>query len=165
LANPDRSRWDRDQIADGLAVLARRDALFAGSTGVGPGPYRLQAAIAALHDLAPNEAETDWAGIVRLYEALAGLETNPVIELNRAVAVAMAEGPRRGLELLDDLADVPLLSGNYLYHAARGDLLARMGRRDAALSAYRQALDLVGTTVEARFLRHRVEELEGAPGR
>jgi RNA polymerase sigma-70 factor (ECF subfamily) len=167
LADQDRARWDQAQIADGLAVLARRGPLFAGTTSLAAGPYRLQAAIAALHDQAASEEETDWAGIARLYGALAQLEPNPVIELNRAVAVAMAEGPATGFQLLEELADVPVLTGNYLYHAARGDLLARMARYEEAVAAYRRALDLVSTEVERRFLRRRVRELElgGDPGR
>ena len=118
--------------------------------------------IAALHDLAPNEAETDWAGIVRLYEALAGLETNPVIELNRAVAVSMADGPAAGLALVDALAAPGTLAGYHLLPATRADLLRRLRRNDEAAQAYGEARALAGTAAERRYLARRLAEVTEA---
>jgi RNA polymerase sigma-70 factor (ECF subfamily) len=122
------------------------------------GPYALQAAIAALHAQAPSFAATDWPQIVRLYDLLARLQPTPVVALNRAVAVAMAEGPERGLALLDQLH----LPGYHWLPAARADLLRRLGREAEAASAYREALATVGTEPERRFLERRLAEL-GAP--
>jgi RNA polymerase sigma-70 factor (ECF subfamily) len=112
----------------------------------------LQAAIAALHDESPSTAETDWAQIAALYQELYRRHPSPVVELNRAVAVAMAEGPAAGLAILDRLA----LVDNHLFHAARADLLRRLGRRADAAEAYRRALQRAGTVAERRFLQGRL---------
>ncbi|MEU4427612.1 RNA polymerase sigma factor [Actinoplanes sp. NPDC024001] len=150
LAEQDRSRWDRRMIEEGsgLVVVAL--------TGGPPGPYGVQAAIAALHDEAPDFASTDWPQIVALYDVLLALTPSPVVELNRAAAVAMRDGPQAGLDLLDRLAGEPLLRGHHPYAAARADLLDRLGRRDEAAAAYRQALELAGTEPERALLRRRL---------
>lgn len=145
LEDQDRSLWNRNRIGEGLRVLERALALRS------PGPYQLQAAIAALH----TEPETDWGQIAALYTRLAALTESPVVELNRAVAVAMAEGPERGLALMRDLP----LDEYHLYHAARADLLRRLARLEEAADAYRRALELVRTEPERRFLAARLEEV------
>ena len=113
-----------------------------------PGPYQLQAAIAAVHTDAATAADTDWAQIVALYDQLLALQPTDVVELNRAVAIAQLRGPRAGLEALETVG----LDGFHLYHATRADLLARLGRRDDALAAYDRAIDLVGNQAERQFL-------------
>jgi RNA polymerase sigma-70 factor, ECF subfamily len=161
LDDQDRSRWDRDQIAEGAALLQRalrRAALLGGS-----GPYQLQAAIAALHDQATSAPDTDWHQISALYGELARRWPSPVVELNRAVAVAMAEGPVSGLAMLDRLSTVGELGMHHLYHAARADLLARLGRTQEAARTYRRALQLAGTTAERRFLQRRLRALADRP--
>ena len=117
-----------------------------------PGPYQVQAAIAAVHDEAASSAATDWVQIALLYDRLSALDPSPVVELNRAVAVAMVDGPARGLALLDDIADGGDLADYHLLHAARADLLRRLDRRSEASVAYRRALDLVGNDAERSFL-------------
>jgi RNA polymerase sigma-70 factor (ECF subfamily) len=155
LSAQDRRRWDHRQIAEGVTLVER--SLRA--PGHGRGPYRLQAVIAALHDEAPTAAETDWAQIAAVYGELARLVPSPVVMLNRAVAVAMADGPQRGLALLDGLSGEPQLAANHLYHAARADTLARLGRVDEAVAACRLACDLAVTTAERRFLQRRLRAL------
>src|SRR5205807_2359822 len=123
----------------------------------GPGPYQLQAAIAAVHDEAPSAAATDWRQIVALYDELHRLVPTPVVALNRAVAVAMADGPAAGLTLIDALGDDDGLVAGHLYHSARADLLARLDRHDEADAAYRRALALASTTAEQRFISRRLE--------
>jgi RNA polymerase sigma-70 factor, ECF subfamily len=145
LEDQDRSLWNRDRIEEGLRILERALGLGA------PGPYQLQAAIAALH----TEPQTDWAQIAALYAQLAQQIRSPVIELNRAVAVAMADGPEHGLELMRDLP----LDEYHLYHAARADLLRRLERIDEAAEAYRRALALAQTEPERRFLSRRLSEI------
>jgi RNA polymerase sigma-70 factor (ECF subfamily) len=128
---------------------------------LGPlGPYVLQAAVAAEHARAPSPAETDWTRIASLYELLAMAQPSPVIELNRAVALAMAEGPERGLDALDDPAVAEPLAGYHLYWSARADLLRRLERGDEATDAYRRALELATNPVERRFLERRLDEVE-----
>lgn len=139
LADQDRSRWDRAAIARGRASLARADAL-----GRGRGSYALQAAIAQCHAVAPSVDETEWDEIVVLYEALGRLAPNPVVELNRAVAVSMASGPEAGLAVVDSLADAPGLRGSHLLPSVRGELLARLGRVDEARSELVTAAALAG---------------------
>jgi RNA polymerase sigma-70 factor (ECF subfamily) len=153
LADQDRSRWDRARIAEGAALLRRASA--AGQVG----PYTLQAAIAAAHAEAPTAEATDWARIVGLYDLLAGADPSPVVELNRAVAVAMRDGPAAGLALVDALLDGGQLGTYHLAHAARADLLRRLGRPDDARAAYRRALDLARQGPERRFLERRLREL------
>ncbi|GAA1278418.1 sigma factor [Pseudonocardia aurantiaca] len=150
LDDQDRSRWDRTEIDEGLALVAT--ALRRGR----PGPYQLQAAIAAVHATAATPAETDWRGIVALYNELVRRQPSPVVALNRAVAVAMAEGPERGLELLDGIRG---LDRYRLLHAARGDLLRRLGRGREAVTAYRRARELATNPAEQRFLEARLREL------
>jgi RNA polymerase sigma-70 factor (ECF subfamily) len=145
LAEQDRSLWDSAQIADGRAVLERALALH------GRGPYVIQAAIASLHADEPR----DWDQIAALYGELSRLTDSPVVELNRAVAVAEAHGPEAGLAIVDSLA---LDDYRYL-HATRGELLRRLGRRDEARDAYRRALALVHGGAERRLLERRLSEL------
>lgn len=155
LEDQDRSRWDGREIDEGAGLLetARRRRH--------PGPYQLQAAIAACHATAPEAAGTDWAQIVRLYGELAQLVPSPVIELNRAVAVAMADGPAAGLELVDALEASGALSGYHLLPATRADLLRRLGRSAEAAVSYREALDLASTDAEYRYLARRLAETTG----
>ncbi|MEV6826645.1 DUF6596 domain-containing protein [Amycolatopsis sp. NPDC051102] len=150
LDDQDRTRWDRAMIEEGA------DLVVAALTGGPPGLYGVQAAIAALHDEAPDVAGTDWPQIVALYDVLRGLAPSPVVELNRAVAVAMRDGPAAGLSLLDTLADEPRLRGYGPFSAARGDLLSRLGRSAEAAAAYREALELAGTEPERAHLRGRL---------
>jgi RNA polymerase sigma-70 factor (ECF subfamily) len=153
LEDQDRSRWDHDAIDAGLAVLDRALALR------NPGPYQVQAAIVACHARAPVPEATDWPQIAALYGQLARMTPSPVIELNRAVAIAMADGPGAGLALLEPLAASGTLAGYYLLHSARADLLRRAGRFAEAAAAYGDALELVGTAPERRFLERRRAEV------
>ncbi|UOZ10334.1 RNA polymerase sigma factor [Amycolatopsis sp. WQ 127309] len=154
LAEQDRARWDRALIDEGVAVLD--EALALGR----PGPYQLQAAIAACHATASHAADTDWARIARLYELVAKLNPSPVVELNRAVAVAMADGPSAGLTLVDALADGGQLAGYHLLPATRADFLRRLGRAGEAAEAYRAALELAPTDAERRYLARRIGEIQ-----
>ncbi|MDT7681120.1 MAG: polymerase sigma-70 factor, subfamily [Pseudonocardiales bacterium] len=153
LDEQDRTRWNPDQVEEGgrLVVNALR--------GTPPGRYALQAAIAALHDEAPEAASTDWPQIVALYDVLKTLDGSPLVELNRAVAVAMRDGPAAGLSLLDQLTADPRLAGYHLLPAARADLLRRLGRYGEAAGAYRCALELVGNEPERAFLERRLSAL------
>jgi RNA polymerase sigma-70 factor, ECF subfamily len=153
LEEQDRSRWDREQIAEALPLVD--DALRRG-----PGVYALQAAIAAVHCRAARSDETDWPQIVRLYDLLERLQPTPVVALNRAVAVAMAEGPRRGLALVDALAESGALDGYHLLHAARADLLRRVGDTAEAAESYSRALELVTNESERRYLERRLREVQ-----
>jgi RNA polymerase sigma-70 factor, ECF subfamily len=145
LDDQDRSLWDTDEIAQGRAVLDR--ALGLG----GPGPYVLQAAIASLH----AETPSDWAQIAALYSELGRLTNSPVVELNRAIAVAEVDGPQAGLRIVDELG---LDDFRYL-HSTRAELLRRLGRTDEALAAYRRARALTDDGAERRFLDRRLAEL------
>ena len=157
LEDQDRSSWDRAEIDEGLALLDV--ALRRGAAG----PYQLQAAIAACHATAAAAADTDWAQIAALYGELARRVPSPVVELNRAVAVAMADGPEAGLALVDQAADSGQLDGYHLLPATRADLLRRLGRRADAATAYREALALAGTEADRRFLTRRLTELSTQP--
>jgi RNA polymerase sigma factor (sigma-70 family) len=137
LMDQDRSRWDRLLIGRGLAARER-----AGTLEGAPGPYQLQAAIAACHARAPRASETDWAGIAGLYSALASAARSPIVELNRAVAVGMAFGPAAALPLVDALRSEPMLARYHLLPAVRGDLLARLGRRDEARHEFERAASM-----------------------
>jgi predicted RNA polymerase sigma factor len=128
LLEQDRSRWDQLLIRRGLAALARGDACREQSASPNRGPYALQAAIAACHARAKTGAATDWAGIANLYLELGAVTPSPIVELNRAVAVSMAEGPAAGLAIVDELAAEPSLRGYHLLPSVRGDLLAKLGR-------------------------------------
>jgi RNA polymerase sigma-70 factor, ECF subfamily len=150
LEDQDRARWDQDMIDEGLALIDTAVEIRR------PGPYQVQAAIAALHARAPRPEDTDWPQIATLYRGLTAMWPSPVIELNRAVAVAMADGPDAGLALMEPLADD--LDRYHLYHAARADLLRRSGRTAEAKLAYRRALDLVTNPVERRYLMRRVSQ-------
>jgi RNA polymerase sigma-70 factor (ECF subfamily) len=153
LEDQDRTRWNREQIAEGIALVER--ALSSRRFG----PYALQAAIAAVHAEASAAAATDWAQIVGLYDVLARVEPSPVVELNRAVAVAMRDGPEAGLALIDAILARGDLSDYRLAHAARADLCRRLGRRAEARAAYERALALTRQEPERRFLERRLVEL------
>jgi len=153
LEEQDRSQWDANQIAEGLARVDA--ALRAGRAG----PYAIQAAVAALHAAAPNAAETDWRQIAALYALLLSRAPTPVIELNHAVAVAMVDGAQAGLLLMDAIAARGELREYHLLHSARADLLRRLGRFDAARAAYQTALGLAAVEPERRFLERRLSEI------
>ena len=155
LEDQDRSLWDRERIAEGSALVERALRMRR------PGPYQIQAAIAALHDGAASARETDWPEIALLYDALATIEPSAVVELNRAVAVAMVEGPARGLDLIDGIAARGELVDYHLLHAARADLLRRLDRREEASQAYRRAYELTGNEAERAFLVRRLAEVGG----
>lgn len=152
LADQDRALWDRSLIEEGRALVVT--ALRGGA----PGPYTLQAAIAALHDEAASIATTDWPQVVALYDVLGSVAPSPLVALNRVVAVAMVDGPAAGLALLDELAG---LDAYHLLHATRADLLRQLGRPMEAATAYRRALDLVGNDPERTFLTRRLASVSG----
>jgi RNA polymerase sigma-70 factor (ECF subfamily) len=159
LDDQDRSRWDGAQIAEALPLVA--EALDVPQ----PGSFALQAGIAAVHARAKRKEDTDWGEIVRLYDALARLEPSPIVALNRAVGVAMIEGPAAALAIVDALAADGALDDYHLLHAARADLQRRTGALAAAEASYRRALELVGNDSERRFLERRLREtLERAAG-
>jgi RNA polymerase sigma-70 factor (ECF subfamily) len=151
LEEQDRTKWDTEKIAEGVAVLdqvlQRRQA----------GPYQIQAAIAACHATAQTAADTDWAQIAGLYQQLTSITPTPVVQLNQAVAVGMSEGPEAGLLLVDELSEV--LAGYRLLAATRADLLRRAGRREEAVAAYREALAQAPTDAERSFLARRIQEI------
>jgi RNA polymerase sigma-70 factor (ECF subfamily) len=153
LENQDRSLWNREQIAEGSALVER--ALAAPQIGA----YAIQAAIAAVHANAPSAAATDWAQIVALYDLLERAEPSPVVGLNRAVAIAMRDGPAAGLALIDAILGRGDLSDYHLAHAARADLCRRLGRTEEARASYERALSLTQQEPERRFLERRLREL------
>jgi RNA polymerase sigma-70 factor (ECF subfamily) len=159
LDDQDRSHWDSDRIAEGQALVAR--ALGERR----PGPYQLQAAIAALHDEAATPADTDWTQIATLYATLQRITPSPVVELNLAAAVAMADGPAVGLAMMDGIAASGELEAYPYLHAARADLLRRLGRWSEAATAYRRALDLTANGPERSFLEGRLREVTAAQTR
>jgi RNA polymerase sigma-70 factor (ECF subfamily) len=154
LRKQNRSAWDRASIDEANALLERAMAHR------GAGVYQLQAAIAGLHANAPAPADIDWLGIVALYGRLAAFAPSPVVALNRAVAIAQADGPAAGLAAIDAAGSAEL-DGYHLYHAARGDLLAQLGRRDEARAAYETAAALARNEREAEFLRERASLVAG----
>jgi len=156
LEEQDRSRWDHDQIAEALPLV---DEALRGEVG----PFALQAALAAQHCRARRPEDTNWAQIVRLYDLLERVQPSPIVSLNRAVAVAMVEGPQAGLALIDTLAGD--LEHYHLLHAARADLLRRSGAHAAAASSYQKALELVGNEAERRFLEKRLGEVRARVGK
>jgi RNA polymerase sigma-70 factor (ECF subfamily) len=158
LEEQDRGLWDATEIAEGRAALDRATRLLVASEQP-PGQYYLLAAIAAGHSSAPTFAATDFERIVSIYDLLAVTVPSPVVELNRAVAIAMARGPAAGLELVDRLAAEGELDSYYLLHATRADLLRRLGRRAEALPAYERAHDLAPSPAERRYLRDRMAEV------
>jgi RNA polymerase sigma-70 factor (ECF subfamily) len=153
LADQDRRQWDRVKISEGSALVERALGMRR------PASYQLQAAIAAVHDEAPSVDETDWRQIAGLYDALLGVAPSPVVELNRAVAVAMADGPAEGLALMDLLAAQGELDDYRFLHSARADLLRRLGRREEAAIAYGRARDLATNEPERTFLDARRAEM------
>jgi predicted RNA polymerase sigma factor len=150
LLEQDRTRWDHLYIQRGLASLRQAERL-----GGADGSYALQAAIAACHARAPTAADTDWARIAALYDVLSRRMGSPVVELNRAVAIAMAFGPQAGLEIVDALADARELREYHLLPSVRGDLLAKLGRVDEARAEFERAANLARNEREAEFLRRR----------
>jgi RNA polymerase sigma-70 factor (ECF subfamily) len=153
LEDQDRSRWDTGEISEGVALL--HAALRRGRLG----PYQVQAAIAACHATAPTADSTDWPQIAALYRQLAEFLPTPVVELNHAVAVGMAFGPAAGLELVETLEADGKLAGYHLLPATRADFLRRLGRRQEAAAAYREALELTSTDAERRYLARRLAEV------
>ena len=154
LEEQDRRRWNHAQIAEAVPLV--EEALRGG-----PGPYALQAAIAALHCQAARVEDTDWPQIVRLYDLLERVQPSPIVSLNRAAAVAMVDGPRPALALIDALAAGGELDRYHLLHSARADLLRRLGSRAAATESYQRALALVTNDSERRFLERRLREVQG----
>lgn len=152
LLDQNRARWDRLLINHGLAALARAEALAASA-----GPYALQAAIAACHARAPTADDTDWVRVAALYAALTALTPSPVVELNRAVALAMAFGPAAGLELADQLASDPALRGYHLLPSVRADLLMKLGRMDEAGREFERAASLTQNGREQALLLERAQ--------
>ncbi len=158
LEKQDRSRWDQRQIDEALPLVDE-------ALGSGTGPFAVQAAIAALHCRAKRAEDTDWPQIVRLYDLLEQLNPSPIVSLNRAVAVAMADGAGAGLTLIDALAAAGDLDGYHLLHAARADLLRRVGSSAEAAKSYERALALVTNDSERRFLERRLREVQAVRGR
>jgi RNA polymerase sigma-70 factor, ECF subfamily len=154
LENQDRRLWNRGQIAEALPLV--EEALRAGA-----GPFALQAAIAAIHCQAARVEDTDWRQIVAFYDLLLRAQPSPVVSLNRAVAISMVDGPERALALVDELAAAGDLDEYHLLHAARADMLRRMGARDDAAKNYKRALALVSNDSERRFLQRRLREVGG----
>ena len=156
LDRQDRAAWDLERIEEGESLLDR--AMRLGR----PGPYQIEAAIAALHDRAANESDTDWRQIRLLYRRLLTVRPGPVVALNAAIAEAMVEGPQTGLARIERLQRQAADAGGHLVHAARAELLRRLGRRSAAVDSYRRALSAVTNGAERRYLESRVAELTGA---
>lgn len=157
LEEQDRSLWNQEQIAEALPLV--EEALRGAG---GPGPFSLQAAIAAVHCQSARTEDTDWEQIVAVYDELARLQPSPIVSLNRAVAIAMRDGPRRGLALIDDIAAANDLDNYHLLHAARADLLRRLGLTEDAAKDYRRALELATNESERRYLERRLREVQAA---
>jgi RNA polymerase sigma-70 factor (ECF subfamily) len=153
LEAQDRTQWNREQIAEAVELLE------AALRRTRPGPYQVQAAIAACHATAEEAAATDWHEIAGLYAELAKMHDSPVVELNRAVAIAMADGPAAGLAIVDHLDASGKLAGYHLLPATRADLLRRLGRLDEAADAYGVALTLTTSDAERRYLRRRLDDI------
>jgi RNA polymerase sigma-70 factor, ECF subfamily len=153
LDEQDRERWDKKQIAEAIPLV--EEALRADI-----GPYALQAAIAAVHCQAARPEDTDWAQIVKLYENLEEVQPSPIVSLNRAVAVAMAYGPQPALGMINAIAATKELENYHLLHAARADMLRRLGSSAEAAKSYRRALELVTNDSERKFLERRLKEVE-----
>jgi RNA polymerase sigma-70 factor (ECF subfamily) len=153
LEQQDRSLWNRAQITEGISLVERALSMKR------IGPHTLQAAIAAVHAETPSAAETDWAQIVALYDLLARVEPSPIIELNRAVAIAMRDGPAKGLELVDELLAGGELATYHLAYATRANLCRRLGKTTDARASYERALMLARQEPERRFLEKRLAEL------
>lgn len=157
LDDQDRGRWNQAQIQEALRLVDE-----ARGGGAVMGSYTIQAAIAAMHGRAATSADTNWSEIVRLYDELERVHPSPVVSLNRAAAVAMSDGPEQALKLLDALAERRELDGHHLLHAARADMLRRLGRLDEAAGSYSRALSLVGSAGERRFLEGRLREVQSS---
>jgi RNA polymerase sigma-70 factor (ECF subfamily) len=157
LEDQDRSVWNRDYIREGTDLVER--ALGRRRFG----PYAIQAAIAAVHAEAPSAADTDWAQIVGLYDVLMRIEPSPIVELNRAAAISMRDGPAAGLELVAAILARGELTQYHLAHAARADFCRRLGHTDEALASYARALELARQEPERRFLEMRIASLRAAP--
>jgi RNA polymerase sigma-70 factor (ECF subfamily) len=153
LEEQDRRRWNQQQIAEALPLVDE-------ALGGGPGPFALQAAIAALHCQAARAEETDWPQIIRLYDVLERVQPSPIVSLNRAVAIAMVDGPAPALALVDALAAAGDLDGYHLLHAARADLLRRLGRPAEAATSYARAVALATNDSERRFLERRLRDMQ-----
>jgi RNA polymerase sigma-70 factor (ECF subfamily) len=153
LEEQDRTRWRQEEITEGIALLDQALLIHH------PGPYQIQAAISALHAQAPTPEATDWPQIAALYGALTRYQASPIVELNRAVAIAMAQGPAHGLALLDQLGNTGELADYHLFHAARADLLRRAGQWQAAAAAYQAALARVSNQIERLYLERRLREI------
>jgi RNA polymerase sigma factor (sigma-70 family) len=162
LLDQDRARWDWLLIRRGLLALDRAESLAAGPQGHALGPYALQAALAACHARARTAEATDWPRIVALYDALAQIAPSPVVELNRAVAIGMAFGPQTALPLVDDLSQHPALQNYHWLPSVRGDLLAKLGRRDEARAAFEQAATLTANARERELLLARAQAMTDA---
>jgi predicted RNA polymerase sigma factor len=158
LLDQNRARWDQLLIRRGLAALARAESL-----GGALGPYALQAAIAACHARTLDAADTDWARIAALYDALAELQPSPVVELNRAVAVSMAFGPEAGLAIVDAIVHERALAGYHLLPSVRGDLLAKLGRKAEAAKEFRRAADMTRNERERTMLLERASAAAARP--
>jgi RNA polymerase sigma-70 factor (ECF subfamily) len=154
LEDQDRSRWDHAQIAEAAALIGK-----AWASAGRPGPYVLQAALAAVHAQAPSFAETDWTRIVSLYDLLESIDVSPVVRLNRAVAIGMRDGSAAGIMAIDAVMADGSLEGYHLAHAARADLQRRLGLADAARTSYERALQLASQPAERRFLQSRLDQL------
>jgi len=161
LLQQDRARWDQLLIRRGLAALERAEKLCSEARGKTPGPYMLQAAIAACHARARTFEQTDWHRIVALYTELARVVPSPIVELNRAVAVSMASGPAAGLELVDALAEERVLENYHLLPSVRGDLLKKLGRLDEARAEFERAASLTRNTRERELLLSRARACLG----
>jgi RNA polymerase sigma-70 factor, ECF subfamily len=157
LEEQDRSRWNHRQIAEALLLV---EEAIEGEVG----PFALQSALAAEHCRAARAADTNWPEILRLYDLLATVQPSPIVSLNRAVAVAMVDGPDAGLALIDALAESGDLDGYHLLHAARADLLRRLGASAEAAKSYARALELVGNESERRFLERRLRQVRSPDG-
>ncbi len=155
LEEQDRSRWNKEQIAEALPMVEE-------AVRAGPAPFTLQAAISALHCQAARPEDTDWAQIVQLYDELERLQPSPIVSLNRAVAVAMASGPAPALEIVEKIAASGELDDYHLLHATRADLLRRMGSKEESASSYRRALALATNESERRFLQRRLQQVQAA---
>jgi RNA polymerase sigma-70 factor (ECF subfamily) len=155
LEDQDRSRWDHAQIAEAAALIGK-----AWASAGRPGPYVLQAALAAVHAQAPSFAETDWTRIVSLYDLLGSIDGSPVVRLNRAVAIGMRDGSSAGIMAIDAVMADGSLEGYHLAHAARADLQRRLGLADAARTSYERALQLASQPAERRFLQSRLDQLK-----
>ena len=153
LEDQDRSRWNQRQIDEALPLV---DEALKGEAG----PFALQAAISAVHCRAKRAEDTNWSQIVQLYNLLERVQPSPIVSLNRAVAVAMLGGPQAGLELIDAVAETGALDGYHLLHAARADLLRRIGSGEEAAESYARALELVTNDSERRFLERRLREVQ-----